>query len=206
AQFAPAVRTVTINSQNSDGTDFIAAGITASPAPDITFVSPNSTFAGNRSLNVRVLGTNFTPGSIIKLNDQPLPTSFVSSQELQAVIPASQLTQAATLQLTVETAPPGGGSSGPVDFVISVAPGDPLIVGQASVGDFPAGVAIDTTRKNALVTNQSGDSVSVLNLATLEIQGKIAVGRSPADIAQTKDLALVANPGSNNVTVINLRT
>jgi YVTN family beta-propeller protein len=206
AQFAPALRTVTINRQNLDGTDFVVAGITPAAVPSISFVSPNSTFSGNRSLNLRVLGANFTPDSIVGLNNQSLQTSFVSSQELQAIIPASQLTQPATLQLIVQTAPPGGGSSGPVDFVISVAPSDPLIVGQVAVGDFPGGVAVDTTRQATLITNQSGDSVSFLNMDALEVQRKIAVGRSPADVAinKAKDLAVVANPGSNNVSILNL--
>ena len=176
--------------------------------PVISLISPNSTYAGNRSLNLRVFGENFTADSVITLNHQTLQTSFVSPQELQGVIPASQLAQPAALEVIVATGPAGAGSSSAVDFVVSVAPKDSLILGQAAVGDFPAGVAIDTLRKTALVTNQSGDSVSVLNLQNLEIQARIAVGRSPVDIAidQAKNLAVVANPGSNNVSVISLAT
>ncbi len=182
-QFTPAGRTVTIDRQNADRTDFVASGITSIAVPVISLISPNSTYAGNQSLNLRVFGENFTADSVITLNHQTLQTSFVSPQELQGVIPASQLAQPAALEVIVATGPAGAGSSSAVDFVVSVAPKDPLILGQAAVGDFPAGVAIDTLRKTALVTNQSGDSVSVLNLQSLEIQDRIAVGRSPADIA-----------------------
>src|SRR6185436_7183404 len=88
-------------------------------------------------------------------------------------------------------------------------PSDPLIEGRASVGSFPTGVAIDSTHNVALVTNQSSDSVTVVDLNTLQAKATIPVGRSPAEgiaVHKAKNIALVANPGSNNVSVIDLET
>src|SRR6202035_3526245 len=107
----------------------------------------------------------------------------------------------------VNTPPPGGGASAALTFTINPAPLDPLIGGRASVGSYPAGVAIDTTQNRALITNQSSDSVTVLDLTSLSVTANIAVGRSPAEgiaIDTAKNIALVANPGSNNVSVIDL--
>src|SRR5262249_36484187 len=79
-QFVPPNQTVTINKQNADGVNFEASIGTSMP-PIVTSVSPAATFAGNSAVNVRVMGSNFTVLSVIKLNGDPLPTSFVSSTE-----------------------------------------------------------------------------------------------------------------------------
>jgi YVTN family beta-propeller protein len=208
AQFVPAVRSATINKQNIDGADFEGGGLTNSNAPAIQFISPASTFAGNASLNVRILGSNFTPASVVQFNGQAAPTTYISSAELQAVLSADQLKAASALLVTVSTPPPGGGVSASITFTVNPVPSNPLIRGRATVGSFPAGVAIDTTRNTALITNQSSDSVTVLDLKTLQVTSSIAVGRSPAEgiaIHAGKNIALVANPGSNNVSVIDLQ-
>jgi YVTN family beta-propeller protein len=209
AQFVPPQQTVTVARQNVDGVNFQAGGITPANAPSIQFISPTSTFAGNSALNIRVLGANFTPVSVIQANGQPIPTDFVSSSEVDGIVPPSQLTAAGTLQIAVVTSPPGGGVSAAVPLTVSPAPSNPLIQGFANVGSFPAGVAIDTTRNMALVTNQSSDSVTVLDLNSFALKTTITVGRSPAEgiaIHQAKNIALVANPGSDDVSVIDLTT
>ena len=209
AAFAPAQKSVTLSNQNMDGVNFEGGSILPAGVPSIQFVSPTSTFAGNSALNIQILGNGFTPTSVAKLNGQPVITVYVGATELQAVIPQSQLTQPGTLQLTVETPPPGGGPSATLSFVINPLPVNPLIEGLANVGDFPAGVAIDTVRNQALVTNESDNTVTVLDLAALTIVKTITVGRSPAEgiaLYQAGKIALVANPGDNNVSVIDLDT
>jgi YVTN family beta-propeller protein len=207
AQFVPPSQTKTVNLQNIDGVDFASSGLTSSDAPSIQFLAPSATIAGSGAFNIQVLGSNFTPQSIIQVNGQPVLTAFVSSVELQAIVPADTLTAPRTLQITVSTPPPGGGVSPAVALTVNALSGDPLMEGRVAVGSFPAGVAIDTTRGTALVTNQSSDSVTVLDLKSLTIEATVSVGRSPAEgiaIDAAKNIALVANPGSNNVSVIDL--
>jgi YVTN family beta-propeller protein len=210
AVFAPSAQTIAVGRQNADGIDFEGDGLAQADSPVIEFVTPSSAFAdSNRSLNLRLLGRSFTATSFIKINDEPWPTAFISPGELQASISASRLTKPGTLKISVETPPPGGGFSPAVDFAILPKPLDPLIQGRAPVGEFPAGVAIDTTHNTVLVTNQSSDNVTVLDLATQTATTRIRVGRSPAEgiaISKTRNLAVVANPGSNNVSVIDLST
>src|SRR5262249_767664 len=146
-----------VNLQNVDAVDFEASGLAPSDAPSIQFVSPSSTIAGNGAFNIRVLGSNFTPISVIQINGQPVLTAVVSAVELQAIVPADALNSPGTLQITVSTPPPGGGISPGFAFTVNPQSGDPLIEGRVAVGSFPAGVAIDTTRGTALVTNQSSD-------------------------------------------------
>ncbi len=209
AQFVPAQQTVTINGQNTASVNFQAGGLTAASVPVISLISPSATFAGQLSFNLQVLGQNFTPISVIQLNGQALNTTFISPGQLKAVVPQSTLAQAQTLSITVITPPPGGGTSAPQALVVNLAPSNPLIQARDTTGPFPAGVAIDTSRNTALVTSESSESVSVIDLAKNSQIAQIIVGRSPAQgiaIDAGKDIALVANYGSNNVSVIDLKT
>jgi len=209
AVVVPSERNVTVNKTNVDSIDFEAGGITSANVPTIGFITPASAFVGNSSLNLRIFGTNFTPASVVRVNDVPAPTTFVNSVELNAVVAASLLGKAGTLRVNVDTPPPGGGASPVFSFTVNNVPSDPLIAGLAPVGAFPAGVVVDAVRHRALVTNQSADSVTVLSLPDLQFVAEIRVGRNPAegiDIHPEKDIALVANVGNNNVSVIDLKT
>ena len=145
----------------------------------------------------------------MEYNGTALQTSFISAVELSAVISSSALTQVGSAEITARTPPPGGGTSAPAVFVVIALMDNPLLRGSVTVGSFPAGVAIHPARKIALVTNESGDNVSVVDLEAQEVVETIAVGRSPGegiDIHAGRDLALVANLGSDNVSVIDLET
>ena len=93
-----------------------------SSAPTISSVSPNRIAVGSASTTVAVLGTGFANGMVVRLNNsQSLVTSFVSSTELDAVIPNISLTTPAIVQLSVFT---GSSTSGSANLVVysSVAP------------------------------------------------------------------------------------
>src|SRR6185503_8079335 len=116
------------------GVTFEAGGLTPANAPVLTAVSPSAAFAGTQTFSIRLAGSNFTPISIVKLNEEPLTTTFVSSAELQAVLTQAQLASARTADILVETAPPGGGRSEQFSFVINPAPSNPLIEGRVATG------------------------------------------------------------------------
>ena len=207
AQLVPAQRTVQVDLANVSGQDFDAGGVVPADAPALSFITPTSTFSGNRLLNITVLGSNFNPASVVQYNKTDLQTTFVSATELQAVIPSTLLIQIGNAEVTVHTPPPGGGSSAVTLFVVNPEPDNPLIEGRVSVGSFPAGVAIHSGRKIALVTSESDDSVSVIDLEKLTVTETIAVGRSPGEgiaIHPGLDLAVVVNVGSNDVSLIDL--
>jgi len=208
ATVVPAQRSVSIDRQNVDAIDFEAGGLLPAGAPSLIFVSPATVFAGGSSMSVRAIGSGFSALSVVHINGQPMPTTFINSTELAAAVSSSLLSRTATLQFTVETPPPGGGVSLSLNFEVIAVPSDPLIAGRVGVGSFPAGVIVDRTRRQALVTNQSGDSVTIVNLSTFQAAGEIRVGRSPEgiDIHPGKEIVLVANNGSNDVSVIDLKT
>lgn len=60
------------------------------PAPTLTSINPNSTTVGTKSdITLTATGTNFVSGSEVMWNGVELTTTFVSSTQLTAIIPAS---------------------------------------------------------------------------------------------------------------------
>ena len=209
ALFVPGERTVTLGLENVTDQDFQAGGVIPAEVPEVRIITPSAAFQGTELLNLTIQGANFNPASVVEFDGEALQTTFVSAGELQAVLSADLLGETGSADIRVVTPPPGGGSSSAAVFVVNLVPDNPLIEGRVEVGAFPAGVAIDPNRHIALVSNEGADTVSVIDLETLEVTSTIAVGRSPDEgiaIDSGRDLALVANAGDNNVSVIDLET
>jgi len=81
--------------------------------PFITSISPDMVTAGGQPFTLTVNGTNFQTGSQINFYSSPLPTTFVSAEQLAAVIPASLIMEAGKKPITV-TNPDNGGTSNKV--------------------------------------------------------------------------------------------
>ena len=88
------------------------------PVPAIGSLSPQISTAGAGDFTLTVLGNNFLPGTTVRLNNAAIATTFVSSQTLQAEMPAAQLANADTLTVTTVTGGPGGGVSNPLPFFV----------------------------------------------------------------------------------------
>ncbi len=81
------------------------------PAPALSSVSPAAVIAGDPGFTLQVNGSGFVYPSIVRWNGADRPTTFVSANQLQAQIPASDILSAGTAQVTVFTPTPGGGTS-----------------------------------------------------------------------------------------------
>ena len=79
-------------------------------SPWLTGISPESNMAGAPAFTVFVNGGGFTSGSTVLWNGTPLATTFVSSLQLSAAVPASLVTAPADASVTVSN-PPGGASN-----------------------------------------------------------------------------------------------
>ena len=88
------------------------------PAPVLTSLNPNNRLVNSGEFTLTAIGSNFAPTSVVRWNGQNRVTNFVSSTELSATIPASDLTTAGTAQVRVFTPAPGGGTSGAAPFTI----------------------------------------------------------------------------------------
>ncbi len=82
------------------------------PVPTLSSIVPATRVVGDAPFSLTVNGTHFMNGvSMVNLNGSPRATEFVSSTQLMATIPATDLEAAGSRSITVVNAAPGGGTS-----------------------------------------------------------------------------------------------
>jgi N-acetylneuraminic acid mutarotase len=85
--------------------------------PVITSLSPSSAREGGATFTLTVNGANFTTSSTVKWNSAALATTFVSSTQLQATVPAANVAEEGSTNITVSD--PSGGTSNAQTFAIA---------------------------------------------------------------------------------------
>jgi len=88
------------------------------PVPVVRDVVPPVAVEG-ASVTLRIAGRGFTPGSAVKVDGRAAETRWISSTELVATLTPQQTADVGTFLITVETPQPGGGSSEPVEFIVT---------------------------------------------------------------------------------------
>jgi hypothetical protein len=110
----------------TDTSDATIRGFTkisvTNPPPSISSLGTTMVVEGSASFTLTVNGSNFVPTSVVKWNGTTLTTTFISSSQLSAVVPAANLADEGSVAVTVVSPPPGGGTAGPVPFTITDAP------------------------------------------------------------------------------------
>lgn len=94
----------------------------SSPLPRISMISPDRRVPGDIGFELTVIGTNFAEDAFVRVDGEARPTTFVSSIELKAQIPASDIAVARTLLISVTNPPPGGGNSNNLPLEVSGTP------------------------------------------------------------------------------------
>ncbi len=84
--------------------------------PTISTLSPLFASKGGPAFQLLVNGDSFTPGMVVQWNGANRPTSFVNSSQLAVAIPASDITQVGTVNITVANG--ACGNSNTVSFPI----------------------------------------------------------------------------------------
>ncbi|HEY5329457.1 MAG TPA: FG-GAP-like repeat-containing protein [Acidobacteriaceae bacterium] len=124
-----------------------AATANAVPFLNQTLV-PTSVSPGGGALTLKVTGAGFVWDATVNFNGTPLTTTFVDSEHLSALVPATDVATAKTASITVANPAPGGGASNTVYFPVGApetalnfvnAPNSPLQVSAAfglAIADF----------------------------------------------------------------------
>src|SRR6185436_17879068 len=100
---------------NLSGYSTIASATTSPPAAaTLTSLSPASAAAGGPGFTLTVNGTGFVSGATVQWNGAARTTTFGSSTQLTAAIPASDIAVAGTSQVTVVN--PGASASNALTF------------------------------------------------------------------------------------------
>ncbi|HUA00625.1 MAG TPA: hypothetical protein VMB02_09860 [Candidatus Aquilonibacter sp.] len=207
---------VVINHE-ANSVSLVALG-TSLNALQITEASPAVIFGGPAASNatLTILGGGFvTAGgtkSEVLLDGTALPggdVNVVSARKIIAMVPAEMLESARRYIVQVQN-----GAGGAVSNVTDLSVVQPIATGR-----LPVGVAVDTDRDLAVATNSGDGTVSLISLATLSaesplslgnagvvIGGPVLVGTTPEGVAilPRLGLAVVANNGSNNASVVDV--
>jgi len=91
---------------------------TPHPVPTLTSISPTSATAGGAAFTLTVDGSNFISSSVVRWGGANRTTTFGSSTQLTAAIPASSIANGGTVNVTVFNPTPGGGSTTPLTFTV----------------------------------------------------------------------------------------
>jgi hypothetical protein len=81
------------------------------PTPSLTSISPNTATRGGQAFTMTANGSNFISSAVIEWNGTALASTFVSPNELTALISADLIFVAGTDNIGVFNPSPGGGTS-----------------------------------------------------------------------------------------------
>jgi IPT/TIG domain len=139
---ATVARLTVVNPPPGGGTSAAVDFSVNNPMPAVTNVSPSTVVAGASDTPLDVMGSGFVPGSVVAWNETALTTTFVSTAELKATVPAADLSGSSASQITIHNQAPGGGTSAALTF--SVNSPTPSIT-AISPQYVPAGMAATIT-------------------------------------------------------------
>ncbi len=160
----PGAFNITVNNPGpgggtSNGQTFIVTG--SYPIPSLSSISPASKVAGEGSFVLTVYGSNFVPSSVVSFNGVAKATTFVSSGQLTAVIPASDIAMTGSEAVMVTNPIPGGGTSNAIIFTIdpiSATPGS-AIPGLPNTGFGPSEQSSGWTAVMAALAAMAGVAI-----------------------------------------------
>lgn len=162
------------------------------PLPTLTTVSPSSLYAGTADTTFTLTGTNFMSSSVVMVGTTSLTTTFVSSTQLTAVVPAATLAPVGALSFSVSNPAPGGGSSQAISVTLRqpAAKLTSLSPASATVGSAP----VTVTLTGAYFTPTSAVYIGNFTSAPTTYV-------SPTSIQFTIASSLLTNTGTLNINV-----
>jgi hypothetical protein len=94
-------------------------GTAKNPKPAPVSLSPSSITHGGWNFLLTVNGTDFVPGASVTWNGTELTTAYVSSSQLSAYVPYTDIASAGTASVVVSNPTPGGGKAAALTFTIN---------------------------------------------------------------------------------------
>jgi Subtilase family/FG-GAP-like repeat len=182
----------------------------SSPLPSVTSISPSAVPMFSPDTPITVTGSNFVPASVVQWQNTnlaplpaplDLPTTYVSSTQLNAVIPSAfsqpnnRYIVGTVQSILVSNPAPGGGLSNTVPISI-VYPGVPSITSlspsSATAGDFSLTMNVTGNNLWGAVIYWNGQMLTTTNVGS-NTQVSVAVPSTLLTIAGTAQITAVAN-------------
>jgi hypothetical protein len=164
-------------------------------APAISALVPNAATAGF-AVALTANGTGFQPGASLEWNGSPLQTSFVSSSQLRAQVPASLLP--APGNASVVAVNPGHVVSAPMTF--SINPPPVVVVAPVITGLSPNSA---TAGGPAFTLTVSGSGFAQNAAVYWNRTALVVSSGSATQLRASVPANLIANAGTASVTVVN---
>ena len=132
----PGAETLTVLNPDYTVSPITSAGVlNVVAAPTLTSLYPTSVNAGGSTFPLTVTGANYASGMTVFFNSNPEPTSFSSTNQLIATIPAAAIASGATVPVWVATT---DGFVTPAQFFTIVSTTPPLQL--LNLSPLPAGM------------------------------------------------------------------
>jgi hypothetical protein len=125
------------------------------PAPTLTSISPNTKTVGDGAFTLTANGSGFLNTSVIRINGNDRPTTFVNGNQLTAQMTAADVQTGGQFPITVSNPGPGGGLSSAVNLTVnnptpsvtSLSPntknvGDPAFTITVNGSNFVSGAVV----------------------------------------------------------------
>lgn len=159
---------ITVTAQSvADPTQSDAASVTLQyPEADARSVAPTMIERGSGATSVTINGGPYSMAATAYLEGTALPTTFISTTQVLALIPAGSLNAMATLSLAVKNPAPGGGGSDFDTVYVYVVAGSWVQVGDLNTAREQSAAALLANGK-VLVTGGKDASGNVLSSAEL---------------------------------------
>lgn len=152
----------------------------SSPAPAIAALSPAAIAVGSPATTLTVRGSGFVAASLVLAGGKSLQTTYVSTAEVTAAVPASDLAAQGSLEIAVANPTAAGGKSSPVQLPITGVALD------VSILDLPPGVDANVT-----VTLPSGSAVQLTSSGVVGgPAGAYQISAAPVPVASGSYYAL----------------
>ena len=182
--------TAVTGSQTSNAATFTVFAVAP---PTLTSISPSSVAAGGPAFTLTANGSNYQSNSVIEWNGATLTTTFVSTSQLTATVPANLIAQPATVSIVVATL--NAGASAPLSLTITAAS---LSLTSITPNSAPAGSLGLTLTVNGsgFLIRQSQVTWNGTALATTYISG--------TQLSATVPASLLTTPGTAQVGVTNI--
>jgi hypothetical protein len=169
---------------------------TPSQIPRITTISPTTVQGGGQDFTLTVNGSGFVNASVVRINGNSQPTTFVSATQLTAQVAASVIATPGNASVTVFTPPPGGGTSNSAVLQISVPPNPTPAITALNPGAVTAG-------SGQFSLTVIGSNFVQNSVARFNGQDRQTSFVSAGELRATITAADVLNGGSAAITVFN---
>jgi hypothetical protein len=182
-----------VNPAPGGGSSLPISFTVTNPAASVQTINPSAAFVGSAALQMTITGSGFVSGSSALFNGAALATTYVSSSELRASVPAASIGAAGDFPVAVSNPPPGGGVTAPVVFRVQYPAPQPssLAPSCAAAGAGPTDVVV------------TGIGFFLTSQITFDGAPAATTYQDATHLSATLTAAQLANAGSIALRVVN---